>query len=266
MACGSFSGFALTRQEADERAALDAAQKLKAMLETECDVVPCPKCGAFTREMERAKVDFLPPCLGAIGLGALIAGGVYYVGTSTGKWYYVMGLLGVGLFTLGAFVLIIGTAGLFHSKSLYGGPRKDLPVVHNENSAKAEELPDSSLATQAVALDPWICPRCAEPLEGQFTSCWKCGASREGRRTVESLCALPPEDPRKEFVELVDTLEGFARDLIKGFGSPLVEGETPAREVLYAFALGGLTALGVQLHPDIQPLLGRQFPLSPQRC
>lgn len=25
---------------------------------------------------------------------------------------------------------------------------------------------------------PWKCPRCGEMLEGQFTSCWKCGAER----------------------------------------------------------------------------------------
>ena len=62
----------------------------------------------------------------------------------------------------------------------------------------------------------------------------------------DSLFGRSKDDPRKEFVELVDTLEGFARDLIKGFGSPLVEGETPAREVLHAFTLGGLTALGAQ--------------------
>lgn len=24
----------------------------------------------------------------------------------------------------------------------------------------------------------WRCPRCGEQLEGQFTQCWKCGASR----------------------------------------------------------------------------------------
>ena len=24
----------------------------------------------------------------------------------------------------------------------------------------------------------WRCPRCGEPIEGQFTSCWSCGAAR----------------------------------------------------------------------------------------
>jgi len=25
---------------------------------------------------------------------------------------------------------------------------------------------------------PWTCPGCGEPLEGQFTDCWRCGAAR----------------------------------------------------------------------------------------
>ena len=27
---------------------------------------------------------------------------------------------------------------------------------------------------------PWYCARCGEYLEGQFTDCWNCGASRPG--------------------------------------------------------------------------------------
>lgn len=27
----------------------------------------------------------------------------------------------------------------------------------------------------------WTCPRCAEQLEGQFTSCWNCGTARPER-------------------------------------------------------------------------------------
>jgi hypothetical protein len=26
---------------------------------------------------------------------------------------------------------------------------------------------------------PWTCPSCGEQLEGQFTSCWKCGRARD---------------------------------------------------------------------------------------
>ena len=30
----------------------------------------------------------------------------------------------------------------------------------------------------AVAKPPWQCPNCSEPLEGQFSACWHCGALR----------------------------------------------------------------------------------------
>ena len=52
---GSFSGFAVTRAEPDEKASANAAEELAEMLETDCDVVPCPQCGALTFEMQRAK-------------------------------------------------------------------------------------------------------------------------------------------------------------------------------------------------------------------
>ena len=32
----------------------------------------------------------------------------------------------------------------------------------------------------AVAAPPWQCPNCGEPLEGQFSACWHCGALRPG--------------------------------------------------------------------------------------
>lgn len=35
--------------------------------------------------------------------------------------------------------------------------------------ARASSVPDAS---------PWICEGCAEPLEPQFTSCWRCGRER----------------------------------------------------------------------------------------
>jgi hypothetical protein len=28
--------------------------------------------------------------------------------------------------------------------------------------------------------EAWQCPRCGEKLEGQFTACWSCGATRPG--------------------------------------------------------------------------------------
>jgi len=30
-----------------------------------------------------------------------------------------------------------------------------------------------------ASVDSWRCPSCGEQLEGQFTSCWKCGTARD---------------------------------------------------------------------------------------
>lgn len=35
---------------------------------------------------------------------------------------------------------------------------------------------------QEYASERWTCPACGEPLEGQFTACWNCGAMRPDRR------------------------------------------------------------------------------------
>jgi hypothetical protein len=38
----------------------------------------------------------------------------------------------------------------------------------------------SAFRTRApVAATPWVCSSCGEQLEGQFTSCWKCGNARD---------------------------------------------------------------------------------------
>jgi hypothetical protein len=55
----------------------------------------------------------------------------------------------------------------------------ELWVIHDEDFAKAVELRDSWRATPLIEQHPWICPECAEMLEAQFNSCWKCGAVRK---------------------------------------------------------------------------------------
>ncbi len=54
---GSYRGFAWTRSEGQEKAAPQAVEDLQEKLATECDVVPCPRCGAITREMDRKEGD-----------------------------------------------------------------------------------------------------------------------------------------------------------------------------------------------------------------
>lgn len=106
-AYGSFSGFAMTRAEADEKEAENAVEKLKVMLTTECDIVPCPKCSALTRQMREASANFIPQCVGAALVGAATVLGVFYVGKITGQWFYVMGILGVVLMVLSGFFLVL---------------------------------------------------------------------------------------------------------------------------------------------------------------
>ena len=36
----------------------------------------------------------------------------------------------------------------------------------------------ADIGRSAVAKPPWQCPDCGEPLEGQFSACWHCGAPR----------------------------------------------------------------------------------------
>ncbi len=54
----------------------------------------------------------------------------------------------------------------------------ELWVIEDFQLQKARALVESTLA---MGLDPtlgWSCPACGESLEGQFTSCWACGAER----------------------------------------------------------------------------------------
>ena len=55
----------------------------------------------------------------------------------------------------------------------------ELWVIQDEDFIKAAEIRDAWRATPAAIPSPWTCPGCGEQLDGQFTSCWKCGANRE---------------------------------------------------------------------------------------
>ncbi|KHD11952.1 hypothetical protein PN36_08290 [Candidatus Thiomargarita nelsonii] len=43
---------------------------------------------------------------------------------------------------------------------------------------KALEILEKNILTDEVTLPTWICTRCGEKLEGQFTACWRCGETR----------------------------------------------------------------------------------------
>jgi len=66
-----------------------------------------------------------------------------------------------------------------------------LPAVWISDDNKYEEAvrlvtayENGTLAENAG--EPWKCPDCGEEIEGQFTDCWQCGASRPSETQLES--------------------------------------------------------------------------------
>ena len=55
----------------------------------------------------------------------------------------------------------------------------ELWVLNEGDFQKATELRDALLKPESKAATSWICRVCGEESEGQFNSCWKCGAIRE---------------------------------------------------------------------------------------
>ena len=55
----------------------------------------------------------------------------------------------------------------------------ELWVLNEGDFPKAEELRDALLKLASSPSNSWICGVCGEQSEGQFSSCWKCGAIRE---------------------------------------------------------------------------------------
>ncbi|MEJ2061573.1 MAG: DUF2007 domain-containing protein [Chromatiaceae bacterium] len=65
------------------------------------------------------------------------------------------------------------------------GAAGELPV--NETQPEVWVLDDGDMALAREVIDtlqtpvdasPWVCPNCGEHLEGQFTTCWRCGTDR----------------------------------------------------------------------------------------
>ncbi len=50
--------------------------------------------------------------------------------------------------------------------------------VFDEQFPEAKKLVDVAIAEPESDNTHWICPKCGEESEGQFTECWKCGTSR----------------------------------------------------------------------------------------
>ena len=54
----------------------------------------------------------------------------------------------------------------------------ELWVLEDFQYEKAKALVDAVLSTSEKQGRAWRCSDCDEPIEGQFTECWKCGNSR----------------------------------------------------------------------------------------
>ena len=52
-------------------------------------------------------------------------------------------------------------------------------VVEESEFARASELREAVTRLPSSPQSSWSCPSCGERLEGQFSSCWKCGANRK---------------------------------------------------------------------------------------
>jgi hypothetical protein len=50
-------------------------------------------------------------------------------------------------------------------------------IMNDEDYARAKEIVDALRNAGVEDHGPWIC-RCGDAIEGQFTSCWKCGRER----------------------------------------------------------------------------------------
>ncbi len=51
----------------------------------------------------------------------------------------------------------------------------ELCVMNDEDYATAHDLCEAWRHPPDEAKTAWTCPKCGETVEGQFSSCWKCG-------------------------------------------------------------------------------------------
>lgn len=73
--------------------------------------------------------------------------------------------------------------------------------VREDDLTAAEEIVRRYRAGEIDIGKPWICPKCAEQIEGQFTACWNCGATPDGNGKPNPVIPLDDEsldDRRKE--------------------------------------------------------------------
>ncbi len=55
----------------------------------------------------------------------------------------------------------------------------ELWILIDDDYSKAADIRDTWIRTSTESPTAWICLACGEQSEGQFSSCWKCGADRD---------------------------------------------------------------------------------------
>jgi len=55
----------------------------------------------------------------------------------------------------------------------------ELWILDDKDYSKAEKIVDEWRRSDTEPHASWLCPQCKETIEGQFTSCWKCGNERK---------------------------------------------------------------------------------------
>ncbi len=51
--------------------------------------------------------------------------------------------------------------------------------VAEQDAERASEIIEASEKDLSEAKENWVCPKCNEEIEGQFTECWNCGTARD---------------------------------------------------------------------------------------
>jgi hypothetical protein len=57
----------------------------------------------------------------------------------------------------------------------------ELWILNDDDYSRAKDMIDTWRTSKAEIHDEWLCPGCGETIEGQFTSCWKCGREKQTR-------------------------------------------------------------------------------------
>jgi hypothetical protein len=98
------------------------------------------------------------------------------------------------IFTSADLVLVSELKGVFDNAGIACYINNEVSSTLTGGIPQGEAMPelwieDDSRETEAVQIKKdwlapqpqgtaWICPKCGENLESQFTSCWKCGTAR----------------------------------------------------------------------------------------